>query len=75
MEFSLIQIIIFAVVAFLVLTLLMVFILVFAKDKLVASGPVKLFINGENEVEVTAGGTLLSTLGNNKIFLRSVLQS
>jgi len=71
MEFSLIQIIIFAVVAFLVLTLLMVFILVFAKDKLVASGPVKLFINGENEVEVTAGGTLLSTLGNNKIFLPS----
>ena len=59
------------IVAFLVLTLLLVGIILFAKSKLVASGPVKLFINGENEVEVTAGGTLLSTLGNSKIFLPS----
>jgi len=71
MDFSLTQIILYAVFAFLALTLLMVFILVFAKDKLVSSGPVKLKINGENEVEVSAGSTLLTTLGNSKIFLPS----
>ena len=35
------------------------------------SGPVKLFINGETDVEVSSGSTLLSTLGDNKIFLPS----
>jgi Na+-transporting NADH:ubiquinone oxidoreductase subunit F len=41
------------------------------KAKLMPSGPVTLLVNGENEVEVSSGGTLLSTLGNNKIFLPS----
>ena len=41
------------------------------KAKLVPSGPVKLLVNGENEVEVSSGDTLLSTLSNNKIFLPS----
>jgi len=45
--------------------------LLFAKAKLVPSGPVKLKINDENNVEVNSGGTLLTTLGNNKIFLPS----
>jgi len=53
-------------VIFLLVTLLLV-----AKSKLLPSGPVSLKINGENEVEVSSGGTLLSTLGNNKIFLPS----
>ena len=35
------------------------------------SGPVKLIINGEKDVEVSSGDTLLTTLGNNKIFLPS----
>ena len=42
-----------------------------AKAKLLPSGPVSLLINGENKVEVSSGSTLLSTLGNNKIFLPS----
>ncbi|MFL2591379.1 MAG: NADH:ubiquinone reductase (Na(+)-transporting) subunit F [Flavobacteriaceae bacterium] len=53
-------------VIFLLVTLLLV-----AKSKLLPSGPVSLKINGENEVEVSSGDTLLSTLGNNKIFLPS----
>ncbi len=59
------------VVAFLVLTLLLVGILLFTKQKLAPSGPVKLKINGEQEIEVGSGDSLLSTLGNNKIFLPS----
>ena len=41
------------------------------KAKLLPSGPVSLLINGEKNVEVSSGSTLLSTLGNNKIFLPS----
>mgnify|MGYP001230045176 CR=1 FL=1 len=50
---------------------LLVTLLLLAKSKLLPSGPVSLKINGENEVEVSSGDTLLSTLGNNKIFLPS----
>jgi Na+-transporting NADH:ubiquinone oxidoreductase subunit F len=64
-------IIIFSVIAFLVMVLLLVAILLFAKSKLSPSGPVKLVINGQDEIEVESGGTILSTLGNNKIFLPS----
>ena len=40
------------VVAFLVLTLVLVGLLLFAKEKLSPSGPVKITINGEKEIEV-----------------------
>ena len=46
-------------------------IILFAKAKLSPSGNVKLTINGEKIIEVEAGNTLLTTLGNNKIFLPS----
>ncbi|MGJ8667488.1 MAG: NADH:ubiquinone reductase (Na(+)-transporting) subunit F [Patiriisocius sp.] len=59
------------VVAFLVLTLLLVALLLFTKQKLSPSGPVTITINDEKTIEVESGGTLLSTLGNNKIFLPS----
>lgn len=59
------------VAAFLVVTLLLVALLLFVKQKLSPSGPVKILINGEREIEVASGGTLLSTLGGNKIFLPS----
>lgn len=65
------ELIIYSIIAFLVLILLMVFMLLYAKSKLVASGNVKIKINGENEIEVPAGSSLLSTLGNAKIFLPS----
>lgn len=59
------------VVAFLVITLLLVAVLLYVKQKLSPSGPVKITINGEKEIEVSSGASLLTTLGNVKIFLPS----
>src|SRR5690554_5727688 len=59
------------VVAFLVLILALVGILLFVKQKLSPSGPVKITINGEKTIEVESGNTLLTTLGSEKIFLPS----
>ena len=60
-----------AVVIFLILTLLLVAILLFAKAKLTPSGELKIRINGEREVITSAGSTLLSSLAANKILLPS----
>ena len=66
------QIIVISVVAFLVVTLLLVGLLLFAKAKLTPSGTVKIDINnGSKILEVAPGGSLLGTLGNEKIFLPS----
>ena len=59
------------VAAFLLVTLLLVTLLLFVKQKLSPSGPVKILINGEREIEVSSGSTLLTTLSANKIFLPS----
>ena len=59
------------VAAFLLVTLLLVSLLLFVKQKLSPSGPVKIKINGEREIEVASGSTLLTTLGAQKIFLPS----
>jgi Na+-transporting NADH:ubiquinone oxidoreductase subunit F len=59
------------VVAFLVITLLLVALLLVVKQKLSPSGPVKIRINGEKEIEVPSGSSLLTTLGSAKIFLPS----
>ena len=64
-------VIIASIVVFLTITFVLVGMLLGAKAKLLPSGPVMLKINGETDVEVGSGGTLLSTLGNNKIFLPS----
>jgi len=63
--------IIATVTAFLVITLLLVALLLFVKQKLAPSGPVKLTINGEKIIEVPSGDSLLTTLGAQKIFLPS----
>jgi Na+-transporting NADH:ubiquinone oxidoreductase subunit F len=63
--------VIISIAVFLIFIMLLVSIILFAKAKLSPSGKVKLTINGEKTVEVEAGGTLLSTLGENKIFLPS----
>ena len=63
--------IVVTVIAFLLITLLLVALLLVVKEKLAPSGPVKIRINGEKEIEVPSGGSLLSTLGNAKIFLPS----
>ncbi|MDT0293286.1 NADH:ubiquinone reductase (Na(+)-transporting) subunit F [Mesonia ostreae] len=68
---STLGVIIATVAAFLVLTLLLVGLLLFTKQKLSPSGPVTITINDEKKIEVDSGGTLLSTLGNQKIFLPS----
>jgi len=59
------------VVAFLIIALILISLLLFVKQKLSPSGPVKIIINGEREIEVASGDSLLSTLGGNKIFLPS----
>uniref|UniRef100_UPI0030D88553 NADH:ubiquinone reductase (Na(+)-transporting) subunit F n=1 Tax=uncultured Planktosalinus sp. TaxID=1810935 RepID=UPI0030D88553 len=59
------------VIAFLVLILLLVGILIFVKEKLSPSGPVKITINNEKVLEVDSGSTLLTTLSSEKIFLPS----
>ena len=65
-------IIIVSIIAFLVVTLALVAILLYAKAKLMPSGKVKVNINdGEREIEVAPGSSLLSTLSAEKIFLPS----
>ena len=61
-----IQLILASIAVFLVIILLLV-----AKKYLLPSGNVKVTINGENTVEVAAGGTLLGTLAENGIYLPS----
>ena len=65
------ELILFAVVIFLFVMLSLVMVLLFAKAKLSPSGDVTLTINGENKLKVSAGDTILTTLGNNKVFLPS----
>ncbi len=60
-----------SVVVFFLVIILLVSLLLGAKSVLAPSGPVKIRINGEREIEVESGGTILSTLGDNKIFLPS----
>jgi Na+-transporting NADH:ubiquinone oxidoreductase subunit F len=60
-----------SIAVFLLFTLLLVALILFAKAKLTPSGLVKITINGDKVIEVPAGGTLLTTLGNEKIFLPS----
>ena len=66
-----IQLILASIAVFLVIILLLVVILLVAKKYLLPSGNVKVTINGENTVEVAAGGTLLGTLAENGIYLPS----
>ncbi|MDH3322412.1 MAG: NADH:ubiquinone reductase (Na(+)-transporting) subunit F [Flavobacteriaceae bacterium] len=60
-----------SIVFSLVLILVLVTVLLVAKAKLLPSGKVKILINGKKEIEVDTGSTLLTTLGNEKIFLPS----
>jgi len=70
--FSQTSLIITAVIVFLSLILLLVWLILFLKKKLTPGGMVKVDINeGEKELEVESGSTLLNTLGSNGIFLPS----
>jgi Na+-transporting NADH:ubiquinone oxidoreductase subunit F len=49
----------------------LVLVILMAKSQLVASGPVTLNINGEKDVQVSAGGKLLNILADEKLFVSS----
>ena len=63
--------ILLGVFMFTFLIIALVAVLTFAKNKLVSSGNVNILINDEKTLTVPAGGTLLNTLANNKIFIPS----
>ncbi len=65
------NLIIASIGVFLIVILLLVVILLVAKKFLVPSGNVKLTINGEKNMEVASGSTLLNTLSENGVFLSS----
>ncbi|MDR0430692.1 MAG: NADH:ubiquinone reductase (Na(+)-transporting) subunit F [Tannerellaceae bacterium] len=58
-------------VIFLIITLILVGALLFAKAKLIPSGNVKVVVNGEKEFEVPMGGTVINALQGQGIFLSS----
>ncbi len=65
------NLILIATGVFLLVILLLVVMLLVAKAKLTASGPVTININGDKDITVNGGSSLLSTLANEKIFLPS----
>jgi len=60
-----------SIVTFLVIVLILVSALLYAKAKLTAGGEVKVLINEEKELIVNPGSSILSTLSENGIFLPS----
>lgn len=63
--------IVLTIAFFLAVILLLVGLLLFAKAQLSPSGDVSIVINGERTLQVGGGSTLLTTLGNNGVFLPS----
>ena len=59
------------IIVFLAFNLLVTALLLYAKAKFTATGLVKISINGKEVIETEAGSSLLSTLGNKKLFLPS----
>ncbi len=60
-----------SLVVFLVVIVLLVVMLLVAKKYLVASGKVKIMMNGERELSVDSGGALLAAMANAGVFLPS----
>ena len=71
LEVSNLWVVLLSVVMFLAVMLMLVAVLLYARSKLIPSGPVKLNINDEKELEVNAGDTLLTVLSQNEIYLPS----
>ena len=63
--------IIASIAVFLAFTLFLVGLILYAKAKLTSTGVVKIMINGQQIVEAEGGSSLLTTLGNKKLFLPS----
>ncbi len=60
-----------SIAIFLGIILVLVIVLLVAKNYLSPSGPVKVTLNGEKEIEVASGGTLLGSLSAEGVFLPS----
>jgi len=69
-DFSILTIFV-AIGVFLVVILALVILLLYAKKKLLPQGNVHIDINGEKQLEVPAGASLLTSLANNRIYLPS----
>ncbi|MBO6169950.1 MAG: NADH:ubiquinone reductase (Na(+)-transporting) subunit F [Bacteroidales bacterium] len=66
------QTIIASIAVIVIVTLILVALLLFVKDKITPKGTVKIDINnGKKELNVTPGGNLMATLAGEKIFLPS----
>ena len=65
------EFILYSIAVFLVTILFLVVLLLVAKKYLSPSGKVKITINGEKELEVEQGGTILATLNENDVHLPS----
>jgi Na+-transporting NADH:ubiquinone oxidoreductase subunit F len=64
-------VILISIAVFLFITLLLTWMLLFARKKLIPQGDVKIVINEDKELVVSPGSSLLSTLSNSGIFLPS----
>jgi Na+-transporting NADH:ubiquinone oxidoreductase subunit F len=62
---------ILSIAVFLGIVLLLVALLLFVRNKLMPKGKVKITINGEKELEVASGNSLMATLADNQVFLPS----
>jgi len=60
-----------SILIFLVVTLILVSLLLFVKEKLTPEGKVTVTINEEKVISTERGSSVLSVLGNNKVFLPS----
>lgn len=56
---------------FTLIVLMLVFLILFAKSKMVASGNVDILINNEKTIQVPVGGKLLGALADNQLFVSS----
>jgi Na+-transporting NADH:ubiquinone oxidoreductase subunit F len=63
--------IILGVVMFTIIVIGLVVVILMARSQLVASGNITIEINGARQISVPAGGKLLQTLADNKVFLAS----
>jgi len=63
--------IILGVIFFTVIVIALVFIIIGAKSKLVASGDIEIVVNDEKTIHVPAGSKLLTALADNELFIPS----
>jgi Na+-transporting NADH:ubiquinone oxidoreductase subunit F len=70
-ESSVYQEVILGVSLFTAVVLILVFVILLARSKLVATGNIKIVVNDERELEVPTGGKLLQALADNDLFIPS----